>query len=183
MSTLQTVVLGDKAVQVEAADVAAIEAFKTASAKALTDAQTAATDAKAEHDKAMAAKDAEIEALQAKVLDDAALDKRVATRAKLVADAKAIAPDVKTAGLSDADIRKAVVTDKLGEAAVAGRSDAYLDARFDILVETADADAGKPDAFRDAAMTRDAKTALTDAEKARETYLDGFRTNHVKTEA
>ncbi len=145
---LKTVVLGDKAVQVAVSDLAAVEAFKADAAKALS-------DAKAEHDKAIAAKDAELakkdaelDAAKAKVLSDADLDKRVQERADLITVAKAIAKDVKTEGLSDAAIRKAVVVAKIGDAAIAGKADAYIDARFDLLVE--DASKANPDAFADA---------------------------------
>lgn len=144
--TLKTVVLGDKAVQVSADSVAEVENFKAASAKTLT-------DAKADHDKAIAAKDAEIakkdaeiDALKGKVLDGAALDAAVAARGDLVAKAKAIAPDVKTDGLSDAAIRKAVVVAKLGDT-VKDKADAYIDARFDILAEDAAASAGLANAI------------------------------------
>lgn len=85
----------------------------------------------------LATADAALEAANAKVPDDAAMDARVEARAQLLGDAKAIAPDVATKGLSDADIRKAVVTKVLGDAAVAGKPQAYLDARFDILLEDA----------------------------------------------
>lgn len=102
--------------------------------------------AMADKDKQLAAKDAEIDSLKGKVLSDADLDKRVAARADLIGKAKAVAKDIKTDGLSDAEIRKAAVTAALGDAAVAGKTDAYLDARFDILVE--DAAKNKPDAFR-----------------------------------
>jgi hypothetical protein len=88
-------------------------------------------------DAELAKKDAEIDALKAKVLSDADLDKRVQARADLITTAKAIAKDVKTEGLSDAAIRKAVVIAKLGDAAVADKADAYIDARFDILAEEA----------------------------------------------
>ena len=98
----------------------------------------------ADHAKALAAKDgelakkdAEIDGLKAKVLDAAALDKLVTARADLINTSKAIAKDVKTDGLSDAEIRKAVVTAKLGDAAVKDKADAYIDARFDILAEDA----------------------------------------------
>ena len=55
---LKTVVLGNKAVKVPAEDVAAIEQFKTDSAKALADAES-------KHEKALADKDAELAKLQA----------------------------------------------------------------------------------------------------------------------
>jgi hypothetical protein len=141
---LKTVVLGDKAVQVAVADVAAIEQFKLDTAQALA-------KAKADHDKAIAAKDAdlakkdaEIDGLKAKVVDGAALDKLVADRAELCATVAKIAPKVETKGLSDADIRKAAVVAVRGADAVAGKSEAYVDAAFDILaadaVKTADSD-------------------------------------------
>ncbi|MER8846037.1 DUF2213 domain-containing protein [Mesorhizobium australicum] len=112
---------------------------------------TLATDhatAIAAKDKDLAKKDAEIDGLKAKVLSDADLDKRVAARADLIGKAKAIAKDVKTDGLSDAAIRKAAVAAKLGDAAIADKTDAYIDARFDILVEDAVKDAGGADQFR-----------------------------------
>ena len=143
-----TVVLGDKAVSVVAADAPAIEAFKASSAKTLQDAQDAhkvALDAK---DAELAKKDAEIDDLKGKVLSDAGIDKRVADRTKLIGDAAKVDGVVKTEGLSDAAIRKAVVTAKLGDDALKDKSDAYIEARFDALVEAADAD--KPDQFADA---------------------------------
>ena len=137
MPDLKTLVLGDSAVQVAVADAAAIEKFKADTAKQLADAKSVA-------DAAIAAKDAELAKVQAalddaktKILSDADLDKRVAARAELVAAAHAIAPEVKTTGLSDADIRKATVVAKLGDAAIAGKSAAYIDARFDILADAA----------------------------------------------
>lgn len=131
----KTVILGDAAVTVPVADAVTIEAFKASSTKALADAQSS-------HEAALAAKDAELAKLQAqlddtkaKVLSDADIDAKVAARSELVATAKAIAPEVKTDGLKDTEIRKAVVAAKLGDAAIADKSEAYIDARFDILAE------------------------------------------------
>jgi hypothetical protein len=95
----------------------------------------------------LAKKDAEIDALKAKVLDEKALDAKVQARADLITVAKSIAKDVKTEGLTDAAIRKAVVSAKLGDAAIAGKADAYIDARFDILAEDAKKN---PDPFANA---------------------------------
>lgn len=105
--------------------------------KALADAETAHKAAIAAKDAELAKKDAALDAEKAKVLDAAALDKLVQARGDLIATAKAIAADVKTDGLSDAEIRKAVVTAKLGDAAVKDKAQAYIDARFDILAEDA----------------------------------------------
>ena len=142
MSTVN-VVLGDKAVAVAIADAPAVEAFKADAAKKLEDAKAASDAAIAAKDSDLAKKDAEIDALKAKVLEGPALDAAVAARGDLIAKAHAIAPDVKTDGLSDAAIRKAVVTAKLGDA-VKDKAEAYIDARFDILAE----DAGKIDPVR-----------------------------------
>ncbi len=145
----------------------------------LTDAATAAAKADADHvralaekdtahakeiaakdaeitakDKEIATKDAEIEDLKSKALDAAALDRRVAERADLLAKAKLIAPQVKLDGFDDAAVRKAVVLAALGDAALADKSAAYIDARFDILVEERE----KADPVRAALKARDEKT-------------------------
>lgn len=111
--------------------------------KQIADADAAQTKMISDHkasidakDGEIAKKDAEIDALKGKVLDGAALDAAVQARGDLVVKAKAIAPEVKTDGLSDAAIRKAVVVAKLGDA-MADKGDAYIDARFDILAEDA----------------------------------------------
>lgn len=114
------------------------------------------------HTTALAAKDNELSKLQAK-LDDAnakvltpdAISRLVADRVALEATAAQIAKDVKPAGLSDADLRLAVVKAKLGDAFPAARvaDQAYVDARFDILAEDA-AKAGSTDTFRDAMAGR-----------------------------
>lgn len=151
---LKTVVLGDKTAQVAVADAATIEQFKVDSAKALVDMETA-------HDKEMAAKDAELDKskkaladAEAKILSDADLDKRVADRADLVATAKKIHADVKTDGVSDAEIRKSVVVSKMGDAAD-GKSEAYIDARFDVLAE----DVASKDVVADAITNQPAAPA------------------------
>lgn len=112
----------------------------------LNDAKSASDKLVTDHATAIAAKDAEVSKLEAerddlkaKVLSDADLDKRVNDRADLVAIAKAI-HDADYAGKSDADIRKAAVVGKLGDAAIKDKPDAYVQARFDILAEDAKKD-------------------------------------------
>lgn len=185
MSNLSTVVLGDKAVSVDPAHVAIIDAFKADTLKNVTDAKAAHDVVVADLQKDAAKKDAEIADLKTKVLSDADLDKRVQDRADLVADAKAISPDVKTAGLSDADIRKAVVVDKRGADVVADKPAAYIDVAFDLLK---DAQANKPDAFRTASMQHDRKSAEpTDAQAVRDAahsdYLARLNGKTTKVEA
>ncbi|NTJ00343.1 DUF2213 domain-containing protein [Agrobacterium rhizogenes] len=141
----------------------------------LADANTKFADAVKEHLAAIAAKDAELakkdaalDAEKAKVLSDADLDKRVQARADLVTVAKAIAKDVKVEGLSDADIRKAVVVAKVGDAAIAGKPEAYIDARFDLLVEDAKKVAGA-DPFA-AAVKDGINTPLTADKEVADAY-------------
>lgn len=148
---------------------------RKAAQDALATAQTTHQTAIAAKDKDLATKDAEIDDLKGKVLDGAALDKLVAARAGLVGAAKAIAPAVKTDGLSDADLRRAVVVAKVGDAAVKDRSDDYIAARFDILAETAGA---TRDTFRE--VVGDGVTSITDAQKAHDAAKQA-RLNHLQT--
>lgn len=117
----------------------AIEKLNTKLADAATATKTL-TDA---HSVALAGKDGEISRLQAalddaksKILTDAQIDSRVKARADLISTAKSIA-DVDYSGKGDSEIRKAAVIAKLGDAAITGKDDAYIAARFDILVEDA----------------------------------------------
>ena len=138
MADLQKAVIDGLTIDVTDQGAQAIEKLQ----KQLTDADKAKSDTQTTHDAAIAAKDAEIAKKQAevddlkgKVLDDAALDKRVQDRAELIGKATAIAKDLETTGVSDAEIRKATVAAKLGDAAIKDKSEAYIDARFDILSE------------------------------------------------
>lgn len=90
-------------------------------------------------DAEIAKKDAEIDATKGKVLTDAQLDARVQARADLLATAKSI-HDADYNGKSDEDVRRVVVVAKVGDAAVKDKPQAYIDARFDILVEDAKKD-------------------------------------------
>jgi hypothetical protein len=126
---------------------------KTASEKLVTDHAIAKDKLVSDHagilaakDADLAKKDAEIDGLKAKIVEGAALDALVQARGDLIAKAKAIAPAVATDGKSDAQIRHGVVAAKIGDAAVKDKPAAYIDARFDILVE----DAKLPDPVRDA---------------------------------
>jgi len=180
-NSLKTVVLGDKAVQVAAADVQTIEAFKADAAKVLA-------DAKADHDKAIAKKDGEIIAkdkeiadLKAEILAVDDLDKLIADRAALITKAKAISDAIVVSGKSDAEIKRAAVAAKLGDAAT-DKTDAYIDAMFDILsdakpadpVAAALADAKKP------AMPADRDKLYSDRVKA---LSDAWKPSIIKKEA
>ena len=136
---LKTVVLGDQAVQVAAGDAQTAEAYKTAVAKQWAEAKATHDAALAKKDAELAAKDAEITELKGKVIDATALDALVSERSTLVAKAKAIAPAVVTDGKSTAEIKKAVVIAARG-AEMADKSEAYIDAAFDLLEDQAKVD-------------------------------------------
>lgn len=104
-------------------------------AKDLADAQTG-------HTTALAAKDEEIGKLKVdlKTAQDAAvkpadLDKLVADRAALVTTVKALDASIKVEGLSDADLRKAAVTAKLGADVVKDASDAEINGMFKAIAK------------------------------------------------
>ncbi|MRX33212.1 DUF2213 domain-containing protein [Aminobacter sp. MDW-2] len=166
---LRTVVVDGLSVQTTdqgAQAITKLQADLASSAAKFTDAQTDHAKALAAKDADLAKKDAEIDGLKAKILSDADLDKKVAARSDLISKAKAIAKDVKTDGLSDAAIRRAAVVAKLGDAAVADKADAYIDARFDILVE--DAAKNPPDPFRQ--VVQSGVQTVSDAANVNDAY-------------
>jgi hypothetical protein len=148
----------------------------------LTDADARVASAVAANEKAMAAKDAEIADLKAQVLTEDAKAKMIADRVALETLAAKIAPAVKPSGLTDAALRKAVVVAKLGDAAVADKSEVYIDARFDILAE----DAGRADPLR-AAFAGVQTAAANGADAAYARYVADLQSAHraatVKQEA
>lgn len=135
--TLKTITVDGIPVEVtdQGATVIATLQKRLADAEAKSSAaEKASNEAIAAKDSELAKRDAEIDALKEKVLDDSALDAKVLARGDLISKAKSIVADVKTDGLSDADIRKAVVVAKHGDA-MKDKPESYIDARFDILVE------------------------------------------------
>lgn len=139
MADLRKVMVDGLQVETTDAGAAAIDKLqkdKQAIEAKLSDAQVSSDKAIAAKDADLAKKDAEIDSLKAKILSDADLDKRVQQRADLITTAKTIVGDsFEHAGKSDAEIRRAVVVAKLGDAAVKDKAEAYIDARFDILAE------------------------------------------------
>ena len=141
----------------------------------IADAATKATETATSHAAALAAKDkdiatrdAQIDDLKKKIVDGAALDKLVASRADLVNKAKVLAKDVKTDGLTDAEIKRAVVVAVVGDSAK-DKAEAYIDARFEILVEDAQKKAGK-DADPFAAALQDGIQSNSPATKIGDAY-------------
>jgi hypothetical protein len=165
---LKTITVDGFSVETTEAGAQAISKLTTelADARKVTEDQQAAhSEALAGKDRELAAKDAEIDSLKGKILSDEDLDKRVTDRADLIAAAKQIA-DKDYTGMPDSDIRKAAVVAKLGEDAVDGRSDDYIQARFDILSEDAE-----QDGVRRVLRTGDTKPT-DDVSKAHDAYVD-----------
>ena len=171
---LKPVVLGDAVAQVAVGDIAAVEAYKVAMTKKLTDAEAAK---KAAEDK----KDEEIGELKAKLkkAEDAAVvdvDALVAARSALVAQVKAVDAAIEVAGKSDAELRKLAVKSKLGDAAIADASDAEISGMFKVLA----AGAGKSNPVADAISTGvktvgDQATAMQDAWQKANADMNAWR--------
>lgn len=109
--------------------------------KQLSDEQSKLNKLIADHSAELAKRDAQIDDLKAKIVGDEEIDRRIASRAALVELARKISPKVVVdAGKTEAQIKLAVVQASVADAAVlAGKDEAYINARFDILAE----DAGK----------------------------------------
>lgn len=129
----------------------------------------AASDAKiGELTAAMSTKDGEIAALEQKVKDaelsPAQLEKLVADRSALIASAKAVAPNVVTDGKTEAEIRKSVVSAKLGDA-VKDMGDEAIAGAFKVLTKDVKVDPVR-DALVNGAGTVQVDDAAADYEKA-----------------
>ncbi|SDQ71981.1 hypothetical protein SAMN04490192_2883 [Pseudomonas lundensis] len=137
--TLKTVTVDGIPVEVTdqgAIVIATLQQRLSDAGKKFTDTEAAHNTVLATKDADLAKKDAEIDGLKAKVLTDAQIDARVKDRADLISVAKSIS-DADYTGKSADEIRKAAVVAKLGDSAVAGKPEAYITARFDILAEDA----------------------------------------------
>lgn len=138
MPDLKTVVLGDRAVQVADSDVLAIEAFKSDAAKQIADAKALA-DSKDEQIGALKAELAQ--AQEAAKID---VDALVAARTELVAAVAAVDSAIDPNGKTDAELRKAAVVSKMGDAAVEGSSDAEIAGMFKAIAKIAAKDSANP---------------------------------------
>lgn len=170
--------------QVETTDAgaAAIEKLQKQIEKLTSDASTA----DAAHVAAIAAKDTEIGTLKVelKKAQDAipaadALDKLVKDRVALIDKAKAVVADVKVDGVSDADIKKAVVVAKLGEDVVKDASPATIDGMFIALTKDAKPSQASSDPL--AGFTPTVTHTVVDADASQAKYegrlKDAWKTN------
>jgi len=111
----------------------------------LTSTHDDAIDAK---DKELAAKDAEIDTLKKAQLSDAERDQLVVDRAELLTKATALVKDADFKGKSDLEIKTEVVKAVRGADSLEGKSEAYVEAAFDLCEVEA------TDSFRDTMMSR-----------------------------
>jgi uncharacterized protein len=146
---------------VSLADEAAVRAVIAKKDAAIDAGQKALTDAQAAHDKAMAAKDAEIDDLKGKVVDQAQIDALADAKADVVSKAKAVCGDKlgDTAGKTVADVRRMAVAAKLGDERVKDKSDDYVAATFDHMT----ADVKPVDPVRQALSDSGGLRLVTDA--------------------
>lgn len=140
------------------------------------DAAGAAREAEKQHQTAMALKDGEIEKLKteltatkAAVLSDAQIQERVASRATLIATAANFVDAATLTAKTDAEVRAAVVQAKFGDAAVTGKTDDYIQARFDMLVEDA-GDNGHNDPVRGAFLDGRAPVQANTQDNGQDAY-------------
>ncbi|MBL4699783.1 MAG: DUF2213 domain-containing protein, partial [Phycisphaeraceae bacterium] len=159
--TLRTVVVDGLSVNTTDQGAQAIEKLQ----KAISDSQKAFSDAQSDHTAALATKDEEIGTLKAenkKLKDDqpdaSAIDQMVADRAELVTKAKTVMSDIEVDGLSDADIRRKVVSAKMSDDAK-DASDEQITGMFKVIA--ADAKPGK-DPIQDALKSGDAGNKAND---------------------
>lgn len=123
---------GDVTIEVSEQAAEVIEALTEQLKQAKEEAQASA-DAK---DKELAEKDGEIEKLKGNSMTADKLDAAIAERVAIIADAKKIA-DLDYSKKSPADIRRAAVAAVIGDDKLKDKSDAYVEARFDVLLDAA----------------------------------------------
>lgn len=125
----KTVVIGDHAVQVAVDDADKVEALRER--VKTQDAELATKDGK------IADLEKQVKDAEAKFNDTADLDARAEARANLIDAARKLAPKLECKGLSDAEIKTRVVSERRGETAVKDKSPEYISAAFDFLAEDA----------------------------------------------
>ena len=123
---------GDVTIEVSEQAAEVIEALTEQLKTAKEEAQASA-DAK---DKELAERDGEIERLKGNSMTADKLDAAIAERVAIIADAKKIA-DLDYSKKSPADIRRAAVAAVIGDDKLKDKSDAYVEARFDVLLDAA----------------------------------------------
>lgn len=134
--TMKTVVLGDSAVQVTVEDAQHIEAYRNSMTRQLADAAKSKKDMEEEKDEEIGKLKGEAKTLKDAVITPEKLSKMIADRVALETTARVLDAAVVCDGVSDDDLRKAVVIAKLGDAAIADASPAEIVGMFKALSAT-----------------------------------------------
>ena len=153
-----------------------------AQAAKMAELSKAASEAVAKADKAEARADAAAEQLKKAEAELKELPEKIradmAARAELDARARAVlGKEVKLDGLSPMDVRKTVLAKLMPEFNPAGRSDAYVEARFDAALEAFDKEGGEWERDADKLDTKDPKVpersdnGRVDADAAKAEFL------------
>lgn len=143
--------------------------------KALAASNAATVAATARADKAEAERDSAKDALKAAELTTDALDAKVEARFALIQRAAKLLPGTyETKGKSDAQIRLDAVTAKVGADKLVGKSELYVECRFDALTD---------DAAAPVADYKVAPAAKTDATVAKVDSDEAFRAAIAKKDA
>ena len=157
--TLRTIIVDGLSVETTDQGAQAIEKLQGL----LTAAQNTFDEATAKHDSAVAAKDSELAAkdteikdLKTKVFDGAALDKLVADRAALISKAGAIVKDADFTGKTDLEIQTAAVVAVHGADFAKDKSEAYINAAFDMLKAPESSGDAVAEALKSASHTQSA---------------------------
>jgi hypothetical protein len=145
----------------------------------LTTAKDAAETKVGELTATVSTKDGEIAALEQKVKDAAVspaqLEKLVADRSALIAQAKGIEPNVATDGKTEAEIRKAVVSARLGDSAK-DMDDAAIAGAFTVLAKDVKVDPVRNVLSGGITPVEDAKAEYAKArDEARKNLSDAWR--------
>lgn len=139
----------------------------------LKDMEAEASKNMAEAEDAKETMQAELDSAISKVPGDAAIDKLVEDRLTLVKDVQKVCPDVVCTNKSASDLKKEVVAAKCPTIKVADSTEAYIQARFDLLVEDSGTDAAKQ--IADALATANKSTQTDDkrspSQIARDEYM------------
>lgn len=134
----QTVLFDGMSIEVTDQGAQALKKVQDANARLTADNEKLVADHAAiisAKDKELGEKDAEIEKLKDSQMTSEKLDQMVADRSTLVSSASMMVDGFKPDGLSNEEIRKQVVVAKFDAAAVENKSDDYIQARFDALVD------------------------------------------------
>lgn len=123
-----------------------------------------------DHSADIAKRDAKIDELQKKVLGDAEVQSLVSKRIALVDTARKIDSKFVCDGKTDDEIRRGVVTSKLGDT-MRDKDDTYVRVRFDILAE----DAEKSDPVREAALRGGAPVVTGDRSASETAYFESTK--------